>query len=146
MKESKPVVEDEKPTKPSHQEEEKPQDHVVPETQEEHDAHQPKHDAHQLKRQQSSDTSEGVDFSVVQNRVDKPVAQPVFVSKDQDEAKPIVEDEAKPKSKAKPKKIQPKASKKVSCLCYTEQHNVSIFFMLVYGLYVLLCFSGTKVD
>ena len=139
MKESKPVVEDEKPTKPSHQEEEKPQDHVVPETQEKHDAHQPK-------RQQSSDTSEGVDFSVVQNRVDKPVAQPVFVSKDQDEAKPIVEDEAKPKSKAKPKKIQPKASKKVSCVCYTEQHNVSIFFMLVYGLYVMLYFSGTKVD
>ena len=146
MKESKPFVEDEKPTKPSHQEEEKPQDHVVPETQEEHDAHQPKHDAHQPKRQQSSDTSEGVDFSVVQNRVDKPVAQPVFVSKDQDEAEPIVEDEAKPKSKVKPKKIQPKASKKVSCVCYTEQHNVSIFFMLVYGLYVMLYFSGTKVD
>ena len=125
MKESKPVVEDEKPTKPSHQE--KPQDHVVPETQEEHDAHQPKHDAHQPKRQQSSDTSEDVDFSVVQNRVDKPVSQTVFVPKDQDEAEPIVEDEAKPKSKAKPKKIQPKASKKVSCLCYTEQRfNVSV--------------------
>ena len=106
MKESKPVVEDEKPTKPSHQEEEKPQDHVVPETQE-------KNDVHQVEQQQTSDTSEGVDFSVVQNRVDIPVAQPVFVPKDQDEAEPIVEDEAKPKSKGKAKKIQPKASKKV---------------------------------